>query len=109
MTLQSEFKLRFAVEGMRIYQCNQCFCLVEHTARQDHRKAMHSRVTIINYPRGMTEKDREAFRREAENRLISDRESHAFDPGGRAHWDMPRCAVKECREMEDHPNHIKED
>ena len=30
-------------------------------------------------------------------------EPHAFDPGGRAHWDMPRCRV--CRDFEDAPIH----
>jgi hypothetical protein len=28
---------------------------------------------------------------------------HDFDPGGRAHWIMPRCAV--CQLFEDHPVH----
>jgi hypothetical protein len=30
-------------------------------------------------------------------------EPHAFDPGGRAHWYMPRCCV--CWEFADHPVH----
>lgn len=28
---------------------------------------------------------------------------HEFDPGGRAHWEKPRC--KECQAFEEHPIH----
>jgi len=28
---------------------------------------------------------------------------HKFDPGGRAHWEKPRCKI--CKEFEDHPIH----
>jgi hypothetical protein len=30
---------------------------------------------------------------------------HKFDPGGRAHWEKPRC--KECQEFKDHPIHTQ--
>lgn len=50
MTIQSEFKLIFMVEGLKFYRCNQCFCIVWGKDLNDHRKEMHPRRTTAEHP-----------------------------------------------------------